>query len=73
MVRSGGVNYLHSLLEICKTPFWLFVVILGLFMIFYDSKNLRLADKKSSQIIKWIGIIYIFASTVIYITANFVR
>lgn len=57
-------NYIYSFLELHKAPFWIFVILLSLFIIFFDCSKLK--SKKDIKLIRVIGLIYIVGSTLIF-------
>lgn len=66
-------DYLYSFSQIYNAPFWLFIIAIGLFMIFYDARILVKKSDTDAVIIKIIGWIYIIGGTFIFIIIKTMR
>lgn len=66
-------EYLGYFYDIYKAPCWLFIIALGLFMIFNDSPMLLKESKNDSEMIKIIGWVYIIGSTAVFLIMKVVK
>lgn len=66
-------DYLYSFYEIYKAPFWLFIIAIGLIMIFYDAPILIKKSNSDATIIKTIGLVYIIGGSLIFLFVQIMR
>lgn len=66
-------DYLYSFYEIYKAPFWLFIIAIGLIMIFYDAPILIKKSNSDATIIKTIGWVYIIGGSLIFLFIQIMR
>lgn len=66
-------EYLGYFYDVYKAPYWLFIIALGLFMIFNDSPRLMKKSKNDAVMIKIIGWVYIIGSTAVFLIMKVVK
>ncbi len=66
-------EYLGYLSDVYKTPIWLFIIGLSLYMIFIDSKQLSQINTKDSKILKIIGWVYLVGGSALFLLIKMVK
>lgn len=64
-------EYLGYFYDVYKTPCWIFIIALSLFMIFIDYPRLLKKSKSDAMLMKVIGFTYIIGSTAVFILIKF--